>query len=67
MDARHGGNYTQPIFVRDTWTDTETIVYLAYVGGVEIGRYDTDRDAAEAVKAALRDLDTPVPDLLPTL
>ena len=40
MNPREGGNYTQPIFVRDTWTDQETIVYLAYVGGVEIDEGD---------------------------
>lgn len=53
MNPRLGGNYTEPNVTKTEWRGHEKVEHIAYVGGEEIGRFDTDLEAAAAVRDAL--------------
>ena len=53
MNPRDGGNYTQPEVTRAGWKGHEIVEHVAYVGGEEIGRFETEVEAAAAVRDGL--------------
>jgi hypothetical protein len=65
-DTRQGGNYTQPITYTERWGGPTLITYIAYCGGVEMGRYPTEVEARLRVLECLNDPILPTDETLPT-